>query len=1171
MKNYTVSIKPNFDTVKQSSIYPVGSDFAANQNYANGIKLTPATRDNLGGVVVGNNLVITEDGTLSAIGEGVAGVSSFNNRTQDITLNSKDVIDALGFSPTPYKLIPATDKVLGGVKVGGNLEVATDGTLTADIGVAKFNGRVGDVSLASKDVESALGFAPEKLAPASAAKLGGIKVGKNLTVEADGTLNAQGGTAAGVSSFNGRQGDVKLIAADVTDLVPKYDLPVSTDKILGGVIVGDNLTIDSKGRLSAKDVASGVESFNGRDGKVTLTTKDVTDVVDIPKPYELPIASKAALGGFKVGKNLTISADGVLDAEGGSGVAGVSTFNGRKGDVTLTSADIEDVQQIASKSSLGVVKVGRNLTIDPDGTLNSEGGSGDAGVSTFNGRKGDVTLVAKDVPIDNASIVINEKGELKAVGGGTPYTLPIASELALGGVKVGDNLTIDKNGRLNAKSGGGQGGSYRLILPPVDCPDWTNYYLTKNDLNGYVTVATGTNRIALVLPEDVYEHAGNIIHIAGALGGTAVFSASVNNYVLVNNGNSIKETGIGRLIYLGTFGELGEGMQLALSQKVEDCVEFDEDQRLWILEGDIDEENIYELSKPSIASAVVSDHQVTLALDLPDELIPVMGYDFDATSKYESLHYSFANDGRKEVVLDGLENMREYVITFHTFATCGDSPTSDPIKVVPQEPKPSAPTVLTVGGHWNGAKFNFAEPTDKAARIVSWIVKDEEGKTYPITEVEGDGLVHSGWFRTQEEHDWTLALAAVNESGIGEYSAFHKVYIGARQFVPNEPKFATEATILKEIAWTAPKNWGLEDGYTDIQIIASDLDGQIKDDVTVTVPKDTKSGMLGKLQCDHKYNLTARGIYPNGDTSPAQSVTFQMWASYIKEAPKSVTIDATKKDSIAVTVNDPCKPPCTGFEVWIGGHPIAKQELGNATLFVTKGYSGGIECLVQVRWIEVEGQFSDLDAGKRVIPSAPAPNVPKLGNANQQLGTVTIAYPQNDAGAAVQSYYLMVRSVGDQTWQKMDVTREVVAGGKATYSPRVSNNSVQTQYCGSAKNGSGESTFSDPQSFTAIPFMPCPSPEGGVNFTVSNDTLGISVDPNRFATGDFHFSFTGIIMKYWIDNGAVQTVLKPTDWKGSSGDWYGAQKGQTLHISFAAQTWGSVEGFSTTAINIPRT
>ena len=48
----------------------------------------------------------------------------------------------------------------------------------------------------------------------------------------------------------------------------------------------------------------------------------------------------------------------------------------------------------------------------------------------------------------------------------TPYSLPIASASTLGGIKVGNNLTIDQDGTLNA-SGGGGGGSDDIWLPTV--------------------------------------------------------------------------------------------------------------------------------------------------------------------------------------------------------------------------------------------------------------------------------------------------------------------------------------------------------------------------------------------------------------------------------------------------------------------------------------------------------------------------------------------------------------------------------------------------------------------------------------------------------------------------------------------------------------------------------
>jgi hypothetical protein len=52
-----------------------------------------------------------------------------------------------------------------------------------------------------------------------------------------------------------------------------YILPAATNSTLGGIIVGDNLSINANGVLSAQ--AGGVSSFNNRTGNVTLTANDV--------------------------------------------------------------------------------------------------------------------------------------------------------------------------------------------------------------------------------------------------------------------------------------------------------------------------------------------------------------------------------------------------------------------------------------------------------------------------------------------------------------------------------------------------------------------------------------------------------------------------------------------------------------------------------------------------------------------------------------------------------------------------------------------------------------------------------------------------------------------------------------------------------------------------------
>lgn len=57
-------------------------------------------------------------------------------------------------------------------------------------------------------------------------------------------------------------------------------------------------------------------------------------------------------------------------------------------------------------------------------------------------------------PITRKEQYLKAIAEGSGGGGGGSYTLPIASATRLGGIKVGDNLSIDGNGVLSAQTGG---------------------------------------------------------------------------------------------------------------------------------------------------------------------------------------------------------------------------------------------------------------------------------------------------------------------------------------------------------------------------------------------------------------------------------------------------------------------------------------------------------------------------------------------------------------------------------------------------------------------------------------------------------------------------------------------------------------------------------------------
>lgn len=145
-------------------------------------------------------------------------------------------------------------------------------------------------------------------------------------------------------------------------------IPIASETVLGGIKVGDNLTINSDGVLSAQ--AGGVKSYNDLTDKPVLNTnisesQPVSSNETISGTISLHKISKT--GNYNDLNNLP-SLDFIPNSE--KGVAGgVATLG--------NDTKISDNQlPIATTTDLGVIKVGANLTIGEDGTLNAIGGSG---------------------------------------------------------------------------------------------------------------------------------------------------------------------------------------------------------------------------------------------------------------------------------------------------------------------------------------------------------------------------------------------------------------------------------------------------------------------------------------------------------------------------------------------------------------------------------------------------------------------------------------------------------------------------------------------------------------------------------------------------------------------------------------------------------------------------
>lgn len=135
-------------------------------------------------------------------------------------------------------------------------------------------------------------------------------------------------------------------------------------------------------------------------------------------------------------------------------------------DETYVNNAIDNLElPVASETVLGVIKVGDNLTIEADGTLNATGGgTGTIPVATADTLGG--------IKVGNG-LSITADGTLSSTSGGS-YVLPPATEDTLGGIKVGENLEVESDGTLNAKAGGTKTYTEQPV-PPYNVGDlWTN-------------------------------------------------------------------------------------------------------------------------------------------------------------------------------------------------------------------------------------------------------------------------------------------------------------------------------------------------------------------------------------------------------------------------------------------------------------------------------------------------------------------------------------------------------------------------------------------------------------------------------------------------------------------------------------------------------------------------
>lgn len=128
-------------------------------------------------------------------------------------------------------------------------------------------------------------------------------------------------------------------------------MPTASAAVLGGVKIGTNVAI-SDGTISV-DLSGKVDKVSGKGlSSNDYTTSEKTKLAGLSN-YTLPIASASALGGIKIGSNLSISADGVLSAM--QGAVDLSAY--AKKATTLAGYGIADAKISNGTITLGAASI----------------------------------------------------------------------------------------------------------------------------------------------------------------------------------------------------------------------------------------------------------------------------------------------------------------------------------------------------------------------------------------------------------------------------------------------------------------------------------------------------------------------------------------------------------------------------------------------------------------------------------------------------------------------------------------------------------------------------------------------------------------------------------------------------------------------------------------------
>ncbi len=283
-------------------------------------------------------------------------------------------------------LVPATNVSLGGIKVGSNLLIAPDGTLSA---LPPGTGTVNSITVGPGLTGGGIGPTVSiNLVPASSTQFGAVTVGSGLN-SVGGLISVAPATTSVVGGVQLATSAEVITGTNNTKAVTPAGLAAKVASTLqpGIVQLSDSVAVNDSTKAATQTAA--------RTAYLAGTTAQATANAALPKAggtmagvitfapgqtfpgVAFPVATASSLGVISAGPGLSVNSSGVLSTTANGTVTAVTAGPGlgapASGNTISTSGTLRLLPPTPDGIQLGGVRAGANINIAFDGTISVPG------------------------------------------------------------------------------------------------------------------------------------------------------------------------------------------------------------------------------------------------------------------------------------------------------------------------------------------------------------------------------------------------------------------------------------------------------------------------------------------------------------------------------------------------------------------------------------------------------------------------------------------------------------------------------------------------------------------------------------------------------------------------------------------------------------------------------